>query len=201
MLSQLASFLVASVVLTLTPGPDIIFVLSQSIVAGFKRGFMIALGLVTGIIFHTSLLAFGVSILLKSHPNLFFILKLLGATYLIYLAYQVWKSDEHISLKHQSEANRSFFKKGLIMNLINPKVSLFFLAFFPSFLWDTSLNTIFQFYCLGLVFMLQALLIFSLVAFFANRLSVYMRSNKDFGLWLKYFQILSFLLIALFILI
>ena len=137
MLAQLSSFLLASILLTLAPGPDIIYVLSQSIAGGFKRGLIIAAGLVSGIIFHTSLLAFGVSALLIEFPQVFFTLKLVGAVYLIYLAYQVYKSPSaEIQITKGSKSLNNYFRKGLIMNLINPKVSLFFLAFFPGFLWN-----------------------------------------------------------------
>ncbi|QSS96488.1 LysE family translocator [Psychroflexus sp. ALD_RP9] len=202
MLAQLSSFLLASILLTLAPGPDIIFVLSQSIAGGFKRGVIIAAGLVSGIIFHTSLLAFGVSTLLIEFPQFFFTLKLIGAGYLVYLAYQVYKSpSSEIKLSKSTKSLNNYFKKGLIMNLINPKVSLFFLAFFPGFLWNETQNTIFQFYLLGAVFMLQAFVIFSLVAFFSDRLAQFLKHQKHFGDIMKYFQIISFLLIAVLILV
>ncbi len=201
MIAQLTSFLLASMVLTIAPGPDIIFVLSQSMVGGFKRGFIIALGLVSGVIFHTTLLAFGVSALLHIYPDVLWALQLIGAAYLIYLAYQVYKTPSNLHIEPTSKLKQHLYTKGLLMNIINPKVSFFFLAFFPSFLWDNDQNVIAQFYSLGLVFMFQALLIFSLVAFFSSRLSYFIKGHKRIGFYLKYFQILSFLVIALLILI
>lgn len=202
MLAQLSSFLLASILLTLAPGPDIIYVLSQSIAGGFRRGLIIAAGLVSGIIFHTSLLAFGVSALLIEFPQVFFTLKLVGAVYLIFLAYQVYKSPSaEIQITKGSKSLNNYFRKGLIMNLINPKVSLFFLAFFPGFLWNETENTIYQFYLLGGVFMLQAFVIFSFVAFFSDRLAKYLKHQKHFGDSMKYFQIVIFLLIAVLILV
>jgi threonine/homoserine/homoserine lactone efflux protein len=201
MIAQLTSFLLASILLTLAPGPDIIFVLSQSIVGGFKRGFIIALGLVSGIIFHTTLLAFGVSTLLNIYPDVLWALQLIGAAYLVYLAYQVYKAPSNLQIETTPKLKHHLYTKGLLMNMINPKVSLFFLAFFPSFLWDNDQNVIVQFYSLGFVFMLQALLIFSLVALFSSRLSYFIKGHKRIGFYLKYFQILSFLLIAILILI
>ena len=86
------SFIIATSLLALTPGPDNIYVLMQSIVNGRKYGIATVLGLMTGCLIHTSVVAFGASVLLKQNPTLFFIIKLFGAIYLLYLAYKVFKS-------------------------------------------------------------------------------------------------------------
>ncbi len=111
------------------PGPDILYVLMQSISNGKKHGITTALGLVSGIIIHTTLVAFGVSAIIKQSENLFFALKILGALYLFYLAYVSYKMDEIINLNANiSKTNFwKLYKKGFIMNVINPKVSIFFL--------------------------------------------------------------------------
>ena len=167
MIENLLPFITASVLLTLSPGPDIIYVLVLSLSNGERAGILTTLGLVSGIIIHTSLVAFGISAILKESESVYLIIRILGACYLFYLAYRVWKSKAEIQIKAGPggrSKNLSLFKRGFIMNVINPKVTIFFLAFFPGFLWDTTGNTVYQFYVLGALFMLQALIIFSLVA-------------------------------------
>ena len=152
MTETLISFALATSILSISPGPDNIFVLTQSIVNGTKYGIATVLGLMTGCLVHTSLVAFGVSAIIKENESLFFIIKLLGAGYLIFLAYKVFKSDAKIVLSNNSVKKESvlqLFKKGFIMNVLNPKVALFFLAFFPQFLFSKTISNILQFYTLG----------------------------------------------------
>ena len=99
MAGELIAFLAAAVLLTLSPGPDIIYVLVQGMTNGKKHGIVTALGLVTGIIIHTSLVAFGISAIIKQSDNLFLMIRLLGAAYLFYLAWKVYKSDSTITVK------------------------------------------------------------------------------------------------------
>jgi threonine/homoserine/homoserine lactone efflux protein len=204
MLDQIIPFLTASILLTFSPGPDIIYVLVRSMAYGYRQGIITALGLVSGILIHTSLVAFGVSAIIKQSENIFIFIKILGALYLLYLAYQVFKSDATIAFSSEGVKNKgswSLFRQGFIMNVLNPKVSIFFLAFFPGFLWEPEGNTILQFYTLGFLFMLQALLIFSFVAVMADKISVYIKSHPRSGLYLKWMQIIIFVLIALLILL
>ncbi|PTX42226.1 threonine/homoserine/homoserine lactone efflux protein [Christiangramia gaetbulicola] len=204
MLEQLIPFLTASILLTFSPGPDIIYVLVRSIANGAREGIVTALGLVSGILIHTSLVAFGVSAIIKQSDNIFLFIKILGAIYLLYLAWQVYKSDPDIAFSSEGIRDKnlsSLFRQGFIMNVLNPKVGIFFLAFFPGFLWEPEGNTILQFYILGFVFMLQALLIFSLVAVLANKISVYIKSHPGSGMFLKWMQVVIFILIAVLILL
>lgn len=203
MLEQILAFLTASVLLTLSPGPDIIYVLVQGISNGKKYGILTALGLVTGIIVHTSLVALGVSALIRDSETLFFTIKLLGAAYLFYLAFLVYKSDASINYSTGAVQKRSLFslyKQGFMMNVLNPKVAIFFLAFFPGFLWEPNGNTVLQFYILGILFMLQALLIFVLVAILSGNISHYLRSHPQAGRIFKWVQVVVFLGIGIFIL-
>ncbi len=153
----LGSFLVAAMLLAIMPGPDIIYVLVQSMTNGKKYGIATSLGLVSGIIIHTSLVAFGVSALIKQSENIYFAIKLFGALYLLYLAYLTFKSDEELVLNEKADRKSllKLFKQGFIMNVLNPKVSIFFLAFFPGFLYSSSQSTVVQFYVLGGLFMLR----------------------------------------------
>ena len=188
--------------LTIMPGPDIIYVLVQSMTNGKKYGIATSVGLVSGIIIHTSLVAFGVSALIKKSENIFFAIKLFGAIYLLYLAYLTFKSDEELVLNEKADRKSlvKLFKQGFFMNVLNPKVSIFFLAFFPGFLYSSSQRTVVQFYVLGGLFMLQALIIFSLVSLLAGNFASYLKSHPNFNSKIKWFKILVFAGIAIFIL-
>jgi len=198
----LISFIAASMLLTITPGPDIIYVLVQSITNGKKYGIATALGLVSGIIIHTTLVAFGVSAIIKQSEYIFFGIKLFGALYLLYLAYLTYKSNEELLLTTKTDRKGllQLFKQGFIMNVLNPKVSIFFLAFFPGFLYSEPQSTVLQFYVLGLLFMLQALLIFALVALLSGSFASYLKKHSTFNTNIKWFKIIVFIGIAIFIL-
>ncbi|MBU3012042.1 LysE family translocator [Polaribacter vadi] len=204
MLETLFSFALATSILALSPGPDNIFVLTQSIVNGRKFGLATVFGLISGCLVHTSLLAFGVSAIIKNSENIFFAIKLFGAIYLLYLAYKVYNSDANIILSKdnvEQKTTTQLFKQGFIMNVLNPKVSIFFLAFFPGFLFSESISTVIQFYVLGFVFMLVSLVIFSTIAILAGTISEKIKENQKIGLYLKWMQIVVFVLIAVFIFI
>ncbi|HEY9220297.1 MAG TPA: LysE family translocator [Lutibacter sp.] len=198
----LLSFIGASMLLTIMPGPDIIYVLVQSMANGKKYGIVTSLGLVSGIIIHTTLVAFGVSALIKQSENIYFAIKLFGAIYLLYLAYLTFKSDEELVLNEKAGRKSlvKLFKQGFIMNVLNPKVSIFFLAFFPGFLYSATQNTVVQFYVLGGLFMLQALLIFSIVSLLSGNFASYLKSHPSFNSKIKWFKIMVFVGIAIFIL-
>ncbi|WP_423819593.1 LysE family translocator [Salinimicrobium sp. TIG7-5_MAKvit] len=205
MAGELIAFLAAAVLLTLSPGPDIIYVLVQGMTNGKKHGIVTALGLVSGIIVHTSLVAFGISAIIKQSENLFLMIRLLGAAYLFYLAWKVYKSDSTITVKapaaEQKKKLAALFKRGFLMNVLNPKVAIFFLAFFPGFLWDPQGNTVYQFYVLGFLFMLQAFLIFAAVAILAGKISVYLQKHPASAQIFKWLQVVVFVGIGMFILV
>jgi threonine/homoserine/homoserine lactone efflux protein len=204
MLEILFSFAIATSILAISPGPDNIFVLTQSIVNGKKYGLSTVFGLISGCLVHTTLLAFGGSIIIKESANLFFTIKLFGSIYLLYLAFKVYKSDATILLSEnniEKKTTRQLFKQGFIMNVLNPKVSIFFLAFFPGFLYSDHISTVIQFYVLGMLFMFVSLIIFSAIAILAGVISRKIKENKNIGLYLKWTQIVVFIMISAFILI
>ena len=184
------------------PGPDIIYVWVQSVSHGKKYGIVTSLGLVTGIIIHTTLVAFGVSAIIQQSANLFFIIKLLGAMYLLYLALQTYRLPATILTASPSQKQQLtvLFKQGFIMNVLNPKVSIFFLAFFPGFLYSNTQNTIVQFYVLGFLFMLQALVVFSTVSILSGSFSRFLKTHPTFHIKVKWLKIIVFVGIAIFIL-
>ncbi len=194
----------ATSVLALSPGPDNIYVLVQSITNGKSHGLATVCGLISGCIIHTTLLAFGVSAIIAANASLFFVIKLLGALYLIYLAYKVFKSNDQLNLDSDSLPKKSLkglYIQGFFMNVLNPKVTIFFLAFFPGFLFSESMSTIIQFYILGGIFMLVSFVVFSTIALLASQIKTYTLSHKNSGLVLKWLQIIVFVGIAIFILL
>lgn len=203
MADSLIQFLVASILLTISPGPDIIYVLITGLSKGVKSGILLTTGLVSGIIVHTTLVAFGLSAIIKTSELLFFGIILSGALYLLYLAYKIYKqpAEIHISKISHDDKKQNYIRQGFLMNVLNPKVTIFFMAFLSQFLWDKANDTVMQFYVLGLIFMIQAFVIFSLVAVFADRFYKLIKDNPRSGYFFKYLQISVFILIAAFILI
>ncbi|MEL4307274.1 LysE family translocator [Joostella sp. CR20] len=198
----LIAFTIASVVLALTPGPDNIYVLTQSMANGVKNGLITVLGLISGCLVHTTLVAFGVATFIIENQILFTSLKVFGALYLLYLAYSVYKSDSEIQFETSTASQKStlgFYLQGFLMNLLNPKVLIFFLAFFPGFLFSDTMPVIAQFYTLGSIFCLITFLIFSLIALLAGRISVFVKESAKVGVFFKWLQVVVFVLLAVII--
>lgn len=169
-LSTILSFLAVSVLLTLAPGPDILFVIAQSLSNGRRAGIATALGLASGVIAHTTAAALGITAILYNSAFAFQLVKYAGAVYLLYLAYQAVKEGGaplSASAPEKKSASR-LYRTGILMNVLNPKVSLFFLAFLPQFVTPGSGDEPFQMMVLGMVFMLQTIVLFSAVAVFAG---------------------------------
>ncbi len=168
-------FIVASVGLTLMPGPDILFVVTQSLSQGKWSAIIFATGLCTGLIVHTTCASLGVSALLYSSAIGFEIVKYAGAAYLIYLGVQaiLERKKENIALQGGSaEINmKKLYLRGIFMNILNPKVALFFLAFLPQFVRKDSPSAAWDMVILGVIFMVQAWIVFSVVAFIAERIA------------------------------
>ncbi len=199
----LYTFIIASSVLAFSPGPDNIFVLMQSMVNGKKYGLAVVAGLMTGCFVHTTLVAFGVSALIKQSDTLFFVIKLFGALYLFFLAFKVLKSESTIQLSGETVEKKSLgqlYRQGFIMNVLNPKVSIFFLAFFPGFLFSETLSSVSQFYVLGTLFVIDGIIIFGLIAILSGAISKYIKQNSKVGVFLKWLQIIVFIGIGIFIL-
>lgn len=199
----LISFIAATFLLAISPGPDNIFVLIQSVTNGVKFGIATVLGLISGCLVHTSLVAFGVSAIINKNENIFLTLKVFGASYLVFLAYKVFRNNNTFSLDDIETSEKSvfqLFKQGFIMNVLNPKVSIFFLALFPGFLFSTTISTVNQFFILGFIFMGVSLVVFSMIAILAGTLSNYLLKHAGIGVLLKWLQIVVFIGIASFIL-
>ena len=203
-MEELISFVIAVSLLAISPGPDNIFVLMQSVVNGKKYGLATIVGLMTGCIIHTVFLALGVSTIIKNNSFIFFGIKLFGALYLFFLAYKVFKSSSVISISTHEIEKKSpvqLFKVGFIMNVLNPKVTLFFLALFPGFLFSDSLSLSVQFFILGALFIVVSFIVFSVIALLGGAISKEIKKSKNIGIWLKWLQIVVFISIAVYILI
>ncbi|MEZ7944522.1 MAG: LysE family translocator [Flavobacteriaceae bacterium] len=200
----LISFILAVSILAISPGPDNIFVLMQSVVHGKKYGLATIIGLMTGCIVHTTFVAVGISTIIKENNTIFLVIKILGAVYLLYLAYKVITAGSEISMSTEKIDKKTpfqLFKIGFIMNVLNPKVTLFFLALFPGFLFSEILPISLQFYILGALFILVSFVVFSLIAILGGTISEKIKTSKNIGVWLQWMQVFVFIGIAVFILI
>jgi threonine/homoserine/homoserine lactone efflux protein len=167
--STLLCFLGASVALTMAPGPDNLFVLSQGIARGRKAAIVTALGMCSGISVHTTAAAFGISALFYSSAVAFNLVKYAGAAYLLYLAFRTLQERSAVRLSTADERPpMALFKRGFIMNVLNPKVAMFFLAFLPQFVSPKADYFALQMLLLGFIFMVQAVLIFTLIGYFSG---------------------------------
>ncbi|MDD3007852.1 MAG: LysE family translocator [Arcobacter sp.] len=202
-LEILSAFFITSILLALVPGPDNIFVLTQSMLQGKKAGFIVVLGLCTGLLFHTFMVVVGVSVLFQTSIIAFTFLKIIGVVYLLYLAWQLFKSsNSKIETKksHLIEYKKLYFK-GIFMNITNPKVSLFFLAFLPQFTNINLGNISFQMLVLGILFILSTILVFGLIAFFSEKLAKNFNKSNNFQNILNKFTSFIFVVLAIKLLI
>lgn len=175
------TFFAASVLLALSPGPDNVFVLLHSAVHGRKAGLMVVLGLCSGLLFHTAAVALGLAALLAASSTAFLLLKLAGAAYLLYLAWGAWNAPAGLGDTHAASAMTPWqtYARGVVMNVTNPKVAIFFLAFLPQFANPQAGSVPLQIAQLGAVFGLAALITFSLIAWFAASFGeVFQRSAR-----------------------
>ena len=201
-MEELFSFLLTSILLTLAPGPDILLVLSESLTKGSKSALMLAAGLVCGLPFHTLILVLGWGQFIGLYPNLIVVIKICGALYFLYFAIQIFntlKIEVHKITLDEKEPF-TIFKKGLLMNLLNPKVSLFFWLFFPSFLFRDSLPHGTQYAILGGLFMLQAAVVFTFVSIAAATLIAPILNNPKSLYWMNFGQGILLIGIAIYLL-
>lgn len=166
------TFFVASVLLGLAPGPDNIFVLTQSALCGRIAGLVVMLGLCTGLVVHSISVALGVAVIFQTSETAFSALKFLGAGYLVYLAWQAFRAPattiqaaQKIEVKYWQ-----LYRRGIFMNITNPKVSIFFLAFLPQFADPLRGPLSLQLLMLGGLFILATLLVFGGIALLAGTL-------------------------------
>ena len=169
-ISTFIAFLGAAIILTVMPGPDNLFVLAQSIAQDKKAGIVTSLGLCTGLLVHILAAVLGISAIIYQSTVIFIVVKFAGAAYLLYLAWQSFrvKGDPFTLNQQNRQAYFALYKKGIIMNVLNPKVSLFFLALLPQFIKPEQGHVPLQMFILGIIFLAQALVLFSLFSICAG---------------------------------
>ena len=198
---MLISFIFSCFLLALSPGPDNLYLTAITSKSGKSAGFSFLSGLLAGCIVHTTLLAFGLNEFVIKYDLFFEIIKYSGVFYLLYLSYQTYKSE---ILNFHPEKNNdkvsNYFKRGVLMNLLNPKVFLFFTLFFPNFIYSEIYSFKFQIFSLGIIFIVVTFIVFGLIILFSNLIYKKFSSNNRFKIFAKYFNIFVLLLIALLIL-
>ena len=171
-------FYIATVILlALMPGPDIIFVITQGITKGKKEAIFTSLGLGSGCIVHAALASFGVSVIFQQSLIAFNVLKYFGAFYLFYLAVKTYKNARKTEIAAADNSAAHGYQKGLLMNLLNPKVILFFLAFLPQFTPANVRHTGLYMFILGLIFMFFSTCVFCMVSLLSSLLNKVLVSN------------------------
>jgi len=190
----LASLFGIAVLLALAPGPDNVFVLMQSATHGRRAGMAVVLGLCTGLVGHTLAVAVGLAALIAASSVALTLLKFAGAAYLLYLALGAWRAGAVPINRAEPAANVTppasprllpLYRRGIIMNLTNPKVTLFFLAFFPQFVSLARGPATLQIVVLGAVFILAALLVFGTIAWCAGLLGERLTASTRAQRWLN----------------
>lgn len=179
-------FMGASTLLALAPGPDNIFVITQGITKGTKAAIATTLGLTSGVLVHTTAAALGISVIFQTSAMAFAMVKYLGAAYLFYLAYQAFthRNDPIIideKGERKTESMKKLYVKGFFMNVLNPKVAIFFLAFLPQFVNAAKGSVPFQMIQLGLVFMLVTVVVFGSAGILANKASETLMQKPSFA--------------------
>ncbi|MGM0883446.1 MAG: LysE family translocator [Bacillota bacterium] len=191
-------FLVAAILLNLTPGTDTMYIVSRSISQGRTAGIYSALGISAGVVVHTLLAAFGLSVILVQSAFLFNVIKIIGAIYLAYLGIKMLLAKKTVKERKPlpKQDNKKIFVQGMITNVTNPKVALFFLAFLPQFIHtDGSVTSPIAFIILGLTFTLTGGAWCLITAYFSSMATNKLRGNSKFETVLN--KLTGFIFIAM----
>lgn len=183
------TFLLAGILLNLTPGNDTIFILAKSIGQGRKAGIISALGIGTGSIVHTVLAAFGLSLIIAKSILLFSVIKYAGAAYLLYIGYKMLMDRAQLNTDYittdKSVEYWKIYRDGIFTNILNPKVSLFFMAFLPQFIDTASVNTVLPFLVLGATFITTGTIWCLALASFASAIFSKLRENTKVSTYIN----------------
>ncbi|WIO74347.1 LysE family translocator [Porticoccaceae bacterium LTM1] len=180
-LSNLPIFILSSLVLIMAPGPDVVFLVAQSVRHGRLAGLATALGLALGNLVHTLAAALGVSIIFQTSALAFMALKIIGALYLLFLAYKIFRpasQTDSEEIQTTQISSRGLLVRGLLMNIFNPKVALFFLAFLPQFVISQDGPVWIQMGLLGVVFTLLVVLVFGGIGMLAGTFSQALKTKR-----------------------
>ncbi|HXZ49384.1 MAG TPA: LysE family translocator [Usitatibacter sp.] len=196
---DIALFLAASALLTVAPGPDILYVLARGVAQGPRAGVAAALGFATGCIFHTLLAALGIAALIRSSELAFDAVRYAGAAYLAWIGVQALRHRAAFALQGEGGARALglIYRQSVLGNMMNPKVTLFFLAFLPQFVDARAGHVGGQMALLGAIFMVQTALIFGAVALFSGWIGAWIRRRPAIGARLNVFAGLTFIAIGI----
>jgi threonine/homoserine/homoserine lactone efflux protein len=195
--ADLAVFLTASLMLNLTPGNDMMFVLGQSAKSGVRSGIAASLGIATGSLIHLGLVALGAAVVLAQHPVLFDVARYAGVAYLIWLAWKAWGSAGALTVRGQQQSSViAAWREGTLVNVFNPKVIVFMFAFLPPFVHPENGNPLLQLCILGLLFNLGGTLINIAAAVSAGKLAAALNGNLNLSRWFARFTAAVFLVLA-----
>ena len=175
-----SAFFLASTLLAIAPGPDNVFVLTQSALHGKLSGLVVVFGLCTGLLVHTTAVAFGVAVIFQASTLAFTLLKIIGAGYLVYLALQIVRATPE-QIRMQSDQQKclgTLYRRGIIMNVTNPKVSIFFLAFLPQFADPVRGPISLQMVALGGIFITATILVFGAIALIGGALGEWLNRSE-----------------------
>jgi len=192
---DIALFLAASALLTVAPGPDIVYVLTRGIAQGPRAGVAAALGFASGCIFHTLLAALGIAALIRSSDLAFNAVRYAGAAYLAWIGIQALRHRAAFSVEGAGDARSLalIYRQSVLGNMLNPKVTLFFLAFLPQFVDAKAGHVGLQMALLGAIFMAQTVVIFGAVALFSGYIGAWIRRKPAIGARLNVFAGLTFI--------
>jgi threonine/homoserine/homoserine lactone efflux protein len=182
-ISKLPLFLIASLVLLLTPGPAVLYIIARSIDQGRGAGLLSVLSIETGNFFHVVAATLGLSALLLSSATLFTVVKYMGAAYLIYLGIRKWLSrpeEPQETSKLTNDNSWRIFYQGVVVAVLNPKTALFFLAFLPQFADGSRGSIPLQMFELGSIFVIMAFITDSLYALLAGTAGQWLKGNQFF---------------------
>jgi len=194
-----ALFLATSIAITFAPGPDNLQVLARGISQGRAAGLVAALGFAAGVTFHTTLAALGVAAVLRSSPLAFQILKLAGAAYLVWIGVKALRSQGLAAAGDRpSQPLSAIFRQSVLGNMMNPKVTLFFVVFLPQFVDAHGAQSVtLQMLELGLVFMAQTVVVFSIFGLCAGTIGGWLKRRPRAGVWLDRVAGLTFIAIGI----
>ncbi len=197
---KLVSFFISCIALALSPGPDNLFLFSLSLNEKKKHCFLFLFGLISGCLVHTFALIIGLNLIIEKVPLVLDFIKIIGFVYLIFLSIKFLfkKIDNKDDLQKNQKIN--FYKTGFLMNVLNPKVFLFFSVFFPNFIFSNEISFNLQILILGLIFIISTFVVFSIIIFMSKYISKYLESNYFFISIKSYLSPIILFLIALLIL-
>ena len=177
-MQELLTFIIASILITLSPGPDIIMLISYSLQKGFMYSIKFIMGLISGLLLHSLVLILGWSNFFSNSEIILFYFKIIGFTYFMYIGIvELYFYLVQNQSTKKSNISKNLFKQGIIMNITNPKVGLFFWLFFPNFLFSSELVEQIQYSILCSIFIIQVFIIFSLTAYFSSKVSYILKVN------------------------